>query len=314
MRSPGEPFGRARLLAARGAARLLAADWRNGDARRSLVARFDALPAGDADAVAASATALLAEAGWVGDLLAPLLAALRADHAVEPPLRVVRDRLRIGAILFDHPLVSISAAILSGRALAALPPPASMVVSGRLAIVRYHRAGGARWRGWEAGPVAPGFTAGEAPPLRPLPDRPLGDGDVVQQDGRVAGGLLLGAGEDVVTLTALVRPEAAPLAREYTLPSGTLLRVAALGEEASRTHMLLTLLRLSGRADAATCFEEATRSAAFHLRWSAMREWLALDLTAALPRLARMAAADPHPEVRAAARTTLLMTRERHAA
>ena len=318
MRSTGEPFGRARLLAARGAARLLAADWRGADAYRSLVARFDALPAGDADTVAASATALLAEADWVGVLLAPLLAAVGGDHAVEPPLRVMRDRLRIGAILFDHPAVSISAAVLSGRVLAALPPPPSVVVPGCLTIVRYQRAGGARWRGWDAGPVAPDFTAATAVPLRPLPDRPLRDGEVVRYDGRVAGALLLGAGgagdDDVVTVTALVRPGAAPLAREYALPAGTLLRVAAVGEETSRTHMLLTLLRFSGRADAASCFEEATRSAAFHLRWSAMREWLALDVAAALPRLTRMAATDPHPEVRAAARATLPMTRERRAA
>ena len=314
MTDPRQPFSRERLVEARRASRVLADDWRGGEAYRALVARFDALADDDAEAVAQSAAVLLRDTGWVVDLLRPMIAAVRGDHAVEPPLRIVRDRLRIGAILLDHPAVSISASVVSATASAAQPPATSVVATGRLAVVRYHRAGGACWQGWDAGLVAATFTAAEAPPLRRLADRPLVDGEVVRHDGRVSAGMLAGARDDVVVLTALMRGGAAPLMREYALPRGELIRVAALGDVPSRTHMLLTLLRLSGRADAAPLFEAATRSDAFHLRWSAMREWLALDMVAALPRLAQMAAADPHPEVRAAARATLLMTRERRAA
>ena len=43
----------------------------------------------------------------------------------------------------------------------------------------------------------------------------------------------------------------------------------------------------------------------FFVRWHVMRELLGLDAAAALPQLKRMAARDPHPEARRAARTVL---------
>ena len=51
--------------------------------------------------------------------------------------------------------------------------------------------------------------------------------------------------------------------------------------------------------------ETALASPHFYTRWHVMRELLALDAEAAQPHLVRMAEADPHPEVRAAARQTL---------
>ena len=71
--------------------------------------------------------------------------------------------------------------------------------------------------------------------------------------------------------------------------------------------MALTLLRHLGRTDAAPLFAEATQADDFALRWHAMRELVALDPAAALPRLTAMAAADPHPEVRRAAQATLAL-------
>ena len=68
--------------------------------------------------------------------------------------------------------------------------------------------------------------------------------------------------------------------------------------------LLLAYLRAARRADAAPAFETATRAPAYFLRWAAMREWLALDARAALPRL-RALAHDTNAEVRAAARATL---------
>jgi hypothetical protein len=50
---------------------------------------------------------------------------------------------------------------------------------------------------------------------------------------------------------------------------------------------------------------ELLKSPHFYTRWHIMREMLALDAEAALPDLQRLAAQDPHPEVRAAARQTL---------
>lgn len=295
----------AALAAAHERSRRAAGAWQKGPAYRALTDRFDAVAADDAEGAASVAQALLADTRWLAVLLAPLMTALADDPLYEPPLRVHRDAARIGAILFDHPAVSIAATTLSAEALSRAPEPRAVVVPGRLAVVRYHRAGGARWRRWRAAPMAEGFTAAAEPPCRPLPDRVLGDGMVVRQDGRVIGGLLAGASGDVTTLTATIRYGGAPMMREYTLPEGRLARVATLDDAGSRTAMLLTLLRRSGRHDAAECFEAASHAPAFHLRWGAMREWLALDIAAALPRLRAMAATDPHDEVRAAARTTL---------
>ncbi|HMP46095.1 MAG TPA: HEAT repeat domain-containing protein, partial [Sphingopyxis sp.] len=66
-------------------------------------------------------------------------------------------------------------------------------------------------------------------------------------------------------------------------------------------------LRIFGRRDAAPLFAEAARTEDFAARWTAMRDLVALDATAAHPLLAQMAAHDPHPEVRRAAAATLAL-------
>jgi HEAT repeat protein len=71
--------------------------------------------------------------------------------------------------------------------------------------------------------------------------------------------------------------------------------------------MMLSLLRIMDRKDAVPVFREAARGRHFYARWEAVRELLALDVEAALPELEAMAAADAHPEVRAAAGETLAM-------
>ena len=69
--------------------------------------------------------------------------------------------------------------------------------------------------------------------------------------------------------------------------------------------MMVSLLRTMEREDAVPLIVEALASPHFYTRWHVMRELLALDADAAHPHLSRMAEADPHPEVRAAARQTL---------
>ena len=55
--------------------------------------------------------ALLARDDWLPALLAPLVAAASADPWFQPGFRVMRDRLRIGALLADTGAVSITASI-----------------------------------------------------------------------------------------------------------------------------------------------------------------------------------------------------------
>lgn len=250
---------------------------------------------------------LLGDTAWVDALIAPLAEALREQPYRDPPFRVSRDPVRLGAILFENRIVSITAAIVGAHAQAALPPPRTIVVPGRMAVVRYVRCGGARLRLWEAEPAASDFSASAARPCVAIGERRLTDGAVLTLDGRTLGTLVEAGVDDIVTLTATIHAGEAPFMREYAIDTGALVRVAALDGRASRTQMLLAWLRVSGRADAGARFDAATRDDAFFVRWSALREWLALDARAALPRLREMAANDVNREVREAAGATLAM-------
>lgn len=291
---------RTALTAAQLQSVVVARAWRASEAYRALVERFDAVAANDVEAVAGVAQRVLADSRAIEAVLAPLVDALAADDWFEPPLRVSRDAWRTGAMLFDHPAVAISVSVLSAAALAALPPPENVTVSGRLTLVRYVRAGGARLRLWTAEPAGPDFSSAAALPLAPLGTVKLADAMVLRIDGRTRAARIEDAHADVVTVTATVRAATAPFQRDYVLPTGKLLRLATTDDGAARTQMLLTFLRHAGRGDAGDCFDAATRDGAFFLRWGAMREWLALDAVGALPRLRAMTE-DPNAEVRAAA-------------
>ncbi len=295
---------RAAIAAGRERSIEIARRWRDGSEYRALAQAFADCPLSSAEPAAERAERLLADAGLAEALLAPLVAGLAEDPFFEPPLRLSRDAVRTGAILFDAPAVTITASVVDPVALAARPPPETAVFTGRVAITRYAKAGGAMLKRWRTDRLPPGFSAAPAPPCVALAPIALADGDLHRTDGNTHAHQLSGAASDVVMLCAAIRAGGAPLLREHRIADGTLVRAASADEGASRTEMLLTFLRLAGRADAGAFFEAATHDPAFHLRWAAMREWLALDAEAALPRLVEMAAHDPNSEVRAAATLT----------
>ena len=303
-----------RLAAAQARSAEVARAWNGSPAMTALRCRFAGLAPDDVEGVAAQATDLFGDDSWVGTVIRPLIEALAGDPWIEPPLRISRDGVRTGAILLETPLVTITASVLSADALRALPLPRSVVVPGRLMIVRYVRGGGARLRLWHPGAAADdGRETATAPQCRPLGVLPLADGVVLRLDGRTRGWLIERAESDVVMLSASVRIGAAAVMRDYALPGGELLRSATLDDGAARTQMLLTLLRLSGRSDASEAFEAATNDDAVFLRWAAMREWIALDARSALPRLTDMAQGDANRDVRSAAAATLAMIERRGA-
>ncbi len=282
--------------------------WREGAAYQAAIQAF-ADCAACPERAARRAEKLLTDEGWVGNLLAPLVHGLAADPLFEPLFKFHRDTRRVGAVLFDCPEASIAARVSSAAAMTTLPPPRTIVFTGRIAVTRIVKAGGAQLRCWNATPVSaqPG-----APCIALFADaQPLDDGAVYRTDGRVQAQLICGAASDVVTLVATIRAGAAPLMREHDIESGALVRVADADDRPSRTAILLRFLRVAGRADAVECFEAATHDLHFHLRWAAMREWLALDTARAAPRLAEMAAADASDEVRAAAAHMLPLVRRR---
>lgn len=289
----------ATLRAAHVRSRAVAADWREGAGYRQAQAAFAGTGL-TARQLAGRAANLLRDDQWIGALIEPLLAALGEDDWFQPPLRVSRDPLRIGAVLFDDPQVTISATVLSADVLASLPPAESVVVPGRLAVVRYCRSGGARLRRWQAEAITGAFSAENAAPCRPIKPLSLCDGDVLLVDGRCQASVIEGAIADIVTITATIRIDSAPFMREYAVSDGNLRCIAALDDQASRAQMLLAFLRHHGRGDAGPSLEAASRDPAYFLRWSAMREWLAIDVAGALPRLREMVD-DPNEQVRRAA-------------
>jgi hypothetical protein len=251
------------------------------------------------------ATAWLTDPCQVQALLQPLINALAADPWFEPPFKVSRDRLRTGIALLDCPAVALSVTTICAAELNRLPLPATVVMPGRVTLTHYVRAGKALMRRWRAAPAARDFSATGAASARELSPHVLKDSALIRQDGRTSGHLFVRAEGDIVALTATIKPSAAPLIREYAIADGSLVRVACADEAASRIEMLLTFLRVSGRTDASAIFDSTSRHPAFHLRWSAMREWLMLDGYTARTRLAEMCAHDANAEVRAAAAATL---------
>ncbi len=285
--------------------------WRRAPASAALAEHFAGLPADDPVAATRRAESLLRGADWAAELLAPLIEALREDPLFEPPFKVSRDRFRTGAVLFDHPAVSISACLSRAEALRTAPPAATVLFSGRLSVTRYVEAGGARLRRWITDPVPPDAGDTMLPTCREMPDVCLRDGEVRTLDGRSEAQLVVSPATDMMTLVATIRAGVAPLMREHRIVDGAAVRLASADDRASRAEMLLAFLGRAGRSDAGDRFEAATRDPAFHLRWAAMREWLALDARAALPRLEAMARDDPHGQVRAAAAATIGRVRAR---
>lgn len=289
------------LADARARSAAVNADWMAGPAA-AVATEFAGIT--EASEIERRATAFLADPRRVETMLAPLIVALRADPWFEPPFKVSRDRLRTGAVLLDCPALTLTATVTNADALNRMPPPATLVLPGRVTLTLYRRGGRARMRRWRADPAGPAFSAATAAAAREIAPRTVHDGDLIRQDGRISGHLLTGAVCDIVALTATIKPGADPLIREYAVADGALVRAACADDAASRIEMLLTFLRVSGRVDAVDLFEQASRHPAFHLRWAAMREWLMFDAGTARDRLAAMRADDPNAEVRTAAAAT----------
>lgn len=265
---------------------------------------------------------LMADPGWVRALVAKACRAALADPFFEPPFASLGTGALQGLVLLDHPLALVSLAVLPARA--AVPAgPRSIGFPGLASVARVLAGGGTEIAMWEAPEPGPDFSAATAAPCRRAGTRCLVDGELLATDGRTQTWAVDRFAGDLVLLRGEVRAGAAPLAREYDPDTLALVAVSTTEEDASRTGLLLGLLRALGRAEAGPLFGHVAGTGPFFLRWCAMREYLALDPLAALPVLARMARGDPHPEVRAAAAETeaglarrypLLFATEREAA
>ena len=183
--------------------------------------------------------------------------------------------------------------------------PTSISFDGHRSLYHFVKSGGATLSFWEVADCDDDFSAAAAGTCRQVGTRQISDGETVELDGRRQSFVIEHASSDMVYLQAQTTVGAAPLMREHDSATGRFVGASSTDDVASRTGLMLSLLREMDRNDAAPLFVDALAQGGFHARWHAMREFLALDAEAALPHLRAMAEEDPHPEVREAARQTL---------
>jgi hypothetical protein len=263
-----------------------------------------------ADAVLALARTLLDDEAAVRDCLDLLIARAARDPFFRPPLRAVGAQVQTGLLLFHKPSLSIQLSVMSAERIAEKRfrrggAAASIFFTGQRSLFRFLDAGGATLSLWEVPEIDAQFVAEGSGQCRMIGRRALADGDVIEVDGRRNSFIVEDAPSDLVYIQATTPLGAGPVSAEYDWATRRLVGTSGTDDAGSRIQLMLTLLRASGRRDAAPLFAGFSASGPFHARWQAMREFLGLDAEAALPRLRAMAAGDPHPEVRSAAAEAL---------
>jgi HEAT repeat protein len=289
----------------------LGAQWSNEPLIRETAHALASLPERNAGAVAEVARGFLDRTGDVERMIEDLLAASRRDPFFRPPLLPIIRETYAALVLFDHPDLMVALGVTGADTVAATRAArrgaASISFAGTTLIYRFVKAGDAILSFWEAPPITDGFVGAEAGKCRMVGRRRIEDGERMELDGRRQSFVIEHVERDMVFLHAEVLADPAPLVAEYDSTTLALVGASSADQASSRVQMMVSLLRALGRDDAAPLIEEAIAGAPFYARWHIMRELLAMDAEAALPPLRRMAAGDPHPEVRAAAARTLDM-------
>lgn len=283
--------------------------WNGGVVQSRFDAAMAELSDDSAESVAAAARALLADDLWLDTLIGGLAERMRQDPFFEPPFRALNGDVHSGLIVFSDPRLSIGAGVVDVTQLAARKlsgrSAASVGFSGRIQVLRFVKAGGARLSLWEAPAITASFAAAGAGQCRCVGERELADGDIITIDGRRQSYVIERAAADLLVVQAEVISDEAPLRVEYDSASGRYVGCSATGDGASRIQMITTLLRKLGCEAAFEPMAEFLDHPDFFVRWHVMRELLGIDALRALPHLKRMAARDPHPETRRVARNVL---------
>jgi len=259
--------------------------------------------------VIAAARAFFDRGDELNELMQALITRAKGDPFFLPPLLALTSEIHSGLLLFHHELLSIGLGVTSVEMLAAKKAhrrgPASIGFTGVWNLFRYLKVGDATVSFYEAPRIGPHFSAATAGQCRLTGRRRIADGEELLVDGSYQSFIIDHASSDIVYLQAMVRAGAAPLTAEYDSETRGFIGATSTDEASSRVQMMATLLREMDRQDAVPVLRDSLHSPHFYTRWHVMRELLALDAEAALPDLRRMAAHDPHPEVRAAAAQTL---------
>ena len=278
---------------------------------RELQRELHSLEPKTADAVLAAARRFMARTDAFGGLIQEFIGAAADNPCFRPHFLLLASDVATGILLYGDSSVTISLGVTSADALAAKKSgargPSSIAFSGLRSAFHFLKSGGAVLSFWEAPKSGSSAAENQGGHCRFIERRRIVDGETLLLDGRTQSFVIEHAVSDMVYAQAEAQVEKAPLAVEYD--SGTLAFVGASStdEASSRVQMMVSLLRLMDRRDAAPVIVQLIERAPFYTRWYLMRELLALDAEAALPVLGRMAKADPHPEVRATAAETLAL-------
>ena len=278
-----------------------------------LIARLDRevvdLRPRTAEGLIAAARRFMDQTEEVDAMMRELIGLSRADPFFRPPFYPLVNEVHNSLLLYHHPELSISLGVTGVDMLAAKKTSrkggASINFNSYSTLLRFLKAGGATLSFWEAPEIRDDFSASDAGSCRLTGCRRIEDGQEFVIDGRHQSFVIEHAETDILFFQAVVRAGCAPVVVEYDSDSLEFVGATSSDEASSRLQMMVSLLRALDREDAFPLFEEALDAPQFYTRWHIMREMLAMDADAARPSLERMAASDPHPDIRAAARQTL---------
>ena len=243
-------------------------------------------------------------------MLRDLIAECKADPFFRPPFHPLSSEVHHSLLLYHHPDLSVSLGVtgvemLASKKLARGGNHASINFTGFTTLIRFLKSGGATVSFWEIPEIKENFTAAESGKARMTGRRIVEDGEEILIDGRHQSFVIEHASADILFFQAVARTQGAPVGVEYDSDSLEYIGASSTDEASSRLQMMVSLIRAMDRTDAMPLMEEALAAPQFYARWHVMREMLALDAQGSLPSLRRMAAKDPHPDVRAAAAQTL---------
>jgi hypothetical protein len=274
-----------------------------------LEAELSSMETQDPQAAIEAAMRFFTDPEAVEAAVSEMIESARQDRFFRPPFRTPLSPIHTGLILFDHPSLTLLLAVLNPDALAAKrvfeEGPTSISFGGQHSAYHFFRSGSATLSFWEAPRSGADFVGDPTLRCRLVGRRAIRDGETLILDGRSQGFVIEHATSELVYFQALTPLEAAPVMAEYDSETLTFAGASSTDGLGARVTMMLSLLRLMDRTDAAPLFADLLPTLTFHGRWHAMREFLALEAEIALPHLRHMAASDPHPEVRAAAAETL---------
>lgn len=285
-------------------------DWGIGPVHRRFDDAMASLPGNcSAEQVADVVRLLFADTAWVDILVSSLARRMLADPYFDPPFRNLNSDVHAGLLIYEDDHVSIAAGVTDAARLAAKknrPRGATSVgFTGQVNVLKFVKTGGAVLSFWEAPTIGPDFTAAGAGGCIRTGARAIGEGETMILDGRSQSYVIEALKGSLVLLQASIATDQAPLAVEYDSVTGAYVGCSATGDTASRIQMISTLLRKLGQDGAFDGIAAFLHHPDFFVRWHVMKELLGIDAEAALPHLRRMAATDPHPDPRRAARAVL---------